>query len=106
MPWATHTTVSYRTYGITIDIGRLDWTRYDAEAEMVDIGPGGRWHDLYTKLAPHGRVVVGLIPGGGNTFYTARHGFACDDVMSFEVVLADGRIVTASADDAQNSELF
>ncbi|KAI1353776.1 hypothetical protein F5Y01DRAFT_312368 [Xylaria sp. FL0043] len=65
-------------------------------------------------LAPHGRVidggregnvgVAGLILGGGHTFYTARHGFACDNVMSFEVVLADGRIVTASAGDAQNSE--
>ncbi|KAI0185945.1 hypothetical protein EV127DRAFT_514865 [Xylaria flabelliformis] len=102
--------------GITIDLGRLDWTRYDAETEMVDIGPGGRWRDVYTKLAPHGRVVAGgregnvgvagLILGGGNTFYTARYGFACDNVSSFEVVLADGRIVTASADDAQNSSLF
>ncbi|KAI1741370.1 hypothetical protein F4680DRAFT_416601 [Xylaria scruposa] len=102
--------------GITIDLGRLDWARYDAATEMVDIGPGGRWRDVYTKLVPHGRVVAGgregnvgvagLILGGGNTFYTARHGFACDNVVSFEVVLADGRIVTASADDAQNSELF
>ncbi|KAI0201522.1 hypothetical protein F4808DRAFT_450194 [Astrocystis sublimbata] len=95
--------------GITIDLGRLDWARYDAATETVDIGPGGRWRDVYTKLAPHDRVVAGgregnvgvagLILGGGNTFYTARHGFACDNVVSFEVVLADGRIVTASADD-------
>ncbi|KAI0391299.1 hypothetical protein F5Y17DRAFT_468321 [Xylariaceae sp. FL0594] len=104
--------------GITIDLGRLDWARFDVETETVDIGPGGRWRDVYTKLAPHGRVVAGgregnvgvagLILGGGNTFYTARHGFACDNVVSFEVVLADGRIVTASSGDAdaQNSELF
>lgn len=94
--------------GVTIDLGGLRWTRYDARTETVEVGPGGAWRDVYAELAKHGRAVAGgregnvgvagLILGGGNTFYTARHGFACDNVVAFEVVLADGRIVTANAD--------
>lgn len=34
---------------------------------------------------------------GGITFFTARYGFACDQVVSYEAVLADGSIVTAEA---------
>ncbi|KAI8954529.1 hypothetical protein F4801DRAFT_587346 [Xylaria longipes] len=102
--------------GVTIDLGRLSWTCYDAESETVDIGPGGRWHNVYGELAKHGRSVAGgregnvgvagLILGSGNTFYKARHGFACDNVVAFEVVLADGRIVTARADDDATDDLF
>lgn len=42
--------------------------------------------------------------GGGNSFYAARYGLACDNVLRFEVVLADGSIVTASAD--EHPDLF
>ncbi|KAH9844892.1 FAD-binding domain-containing protein [Teratosphaeria destructans] len=95
--------------GVTIDLSLMNWTRYDAAAETVDIGPGGRWRDVYGELDKHGRVVAGgrngtvgvggLIIGGGISFSTGRRGFACDDVISFEVVLADGRIITASMEE-------
>lgn len=101
--------------GVTIDLGRLNWTRYDAATETVDVGPGGVWRDVYAELAKYGRAVAGgregnvgvagLVLGGGNTFFTARCGFACDNVVEFEVVLADGRIVTASGDGAMK-DLF
>lgn len=62
---------------------------------------------MYERLAKYERAVAGgreatvgvagLILGGGNTLFTARYGFACDQVVEFEVVLADGRIVTANA---------
>lgn len=100
--------------GVTIDLGRLSWTRYDAASETVDIGPGGRWREVYPELRKHGRAVAGgregnvgvagLILGGGNTFFTPRHGFACDNVVAFEVVLADGRVVAADAD--THADLF
>jgi FAD/FMN-containing dehydrogenase len=95
--------------GVTIDLSLLNWTRFDATSETVDIGPGGRWRDVYTELDKHDRIVAGgrngtvgvggLILGGGISFSTGRRGFTCDDVISFEVVLADGRIITASAND-------
>ncbi|KAI1120034.1 hypothetical protein F5Y10DRAFT_290424 [Nemania abortiva] len=95
--------------GVTIDLSRLAWVRFDPETETVDLGPGGLWSDVYDALAKHGRVVSGgrdgtvgvggLILGGGYSFFIARRGFACDDVVAFEVVLADGSIVTATAHD-------
>lgn len=93
--------------GVTIDLSLLNWTRFDAASETVDIGPGGRWRDVYGELDKYHRVVAGgrngtvgvggVLLGGGISFSTAQRGFGCDDVISFEVVLADGRIVTASA---------
>ena len=100
--------------GVTIDLGLLDWTRFDGASETVDIGPGGRWHQVYTELHKHGRVVAGgrdgnvgvggLLLGGGKTFFTARRGFACDDVVAYEVVLADGSIITADVN--HHDDLF
>ncbi|KAI8963633.1 FAD-binding domain-containing protein [Daldinia sp. FL1419] len=48
--------------------------------------------------------VGGLLTGGGKTFYTCRYGFACDQVVNYEVVLADGSIVEANSE--TNPDLF
>ncbi|SPQ21596.1 3e209b66-f234-474a-9bba-7620827d6fc6 [Thermothielavioides terrestris] len=97
--------------GVTLDLGLLDWTRVEDDGQhepVVDIGPGARWADVYASLQERGLVVAGgregsvgvggLILGGGFTYFTASHGFACDNVLAFEVVLADGRIVNATAE--------
>lgn len=101
--------------GVTIDLGLLNETKYDATTEMAHIGPGAKWKHIYDELDKHGRVVAGgreaevgaggFLLGGGNTFYSARYGFACDTVLAYEVVLADGHIVTADAD-GQHADLF
>lgn len=41
---------------------------------------------------------------GGNTFHTARVGFACDNVENFEVVLASGEIINVNKN--QHKDLF
>ncbi|KAJ0158875.1 Bifunctional solanapyrone synthase [Colletotrichum tanaceti] len=93
--------------GVTIDFGHMNGTSYDAETGLASIQPGGHWQTVYDTLAPHGVVVTGgragtvgtggFITGGGNSFHSASHGFACDTVANFEVVLADGSVVNANA---------
>lgn len=48
--------------------------------------------------------VSGLLLGGGLSFHSGQRGFACDDVVNYEVVLADGSIVNANKKD--NPSLF
>lgn len=69
---------------------------------------------MYDELEKHqcvvggGRVgsvgVGGYVLGGGLSIYTGRHGFACDNVVAFEVALADGRLITASGH--EHEDLF
>lgn len=105
MNWAGSNNI---TDGVTIDLGFLNSTHYDADTQTARLGPGTKWKHVYAELEKHGRVVVGareaevgvggFLLGGGNTFYTPSHGFACDNVVAYEVVLADGRIITADAE--------
>jgi FAD/FMN-containing dehydrogenase len=100
--------------GVTIDLGLLNAVEYDAALETATMGPGCRWKEVYSELHKHGRAVAGgregnvgvagLLLGGGNTFFTGRRGFACDNVVAYEVVLADGRIVKAAND--SHADLF
>lgn len=100
--------------GVTLDLGLMNTTVYDAEANLARFQPGTRWGGVYGALEPHGVTVAGgrassvgvagFLTGGGNSFYTARRGFACDQVQNYEVVLADGEIVNANV--TCNSDLF
>lgn len=92
--------------GVTIDLTLLNASTYDAATNIASIGTGARWGKVYTDLLQHGVSVVGgregvvgvggLILGGGVSWYTPKRGFACDSVVNYEVVLADGSIVQAN----------
>ncbi|KAG8631308.1 hypothetical protein KVT40_000448 [Elsinoe batatas] len=81
----------------------------------INVGPGNRWRDVYNALEPHGLAVVGgrvgpvgvpgFILGGGVSYFGQQRGWAVNNVASIQVVLADGRLVTASAR-GQYSDLF
>lgn len=85
-----------------------------ADRLSVNIGPGNRWQDVYSKLdaknlgTSGGRVgtvgVGGLVTGGGISFFSRERGLVCDNVIEFEVVLADGSIVLAN--NGTNSDLW
>ncbi|KAI3393838.1 hypothetical protein diail_3565 [Diaporthe ilicicola] len=97
-----------------IDMGLMNHVIVDTASETVDIGPGGRWRDVYHELHKHNYTVAGgreanvgvagFLLGGGLAFLNSRRGFACDDVISYEIVLADGSVVTA--DKSHHSRLF
>ncbi len=82
------------------------WLKYARRCGGI-CGPGARWADVYASLHPHDLVVAGgrgAVPRRGRALILARDGqhvtswpvkgFACDNVVALEVVLAsDGRIV-------------
>jgi FAD/FMN-containing dehydrogenase len=86
--------------GITVDLGLMNSTKLDLETNVAAIQPGSRWGQVYATLDPLGFTVAGgraasvgvagFLTGGGNSFYSAHQGFACDTVTNFEVVLASG----------------
>ncbi|PYI01314.1 FAD-binding domain-containing protein [Aspergillus sclerotiicarbonarius CBS 121057] len=92
--------------GVTIDLSMMNSTTYQEDKGVASILPGARWHSVYKTLEPYGVTVPGgrsgaigvsgFLIGGGNSFYTARVGFGCDNVENFEVVLASGAIVNAN----------
>lgn len=92
--------------GITLDLSFMKQVDVASDRSYVNIGPGNRWQDVYSKLdaknlgTSGGRVatvgVGGLVTGGGISFFSRERGLVCDNVIEFEVVLADGSIVVAN----------
>lgn len=100
--------------GVTIDLRGLNSVIVSSDRKTVTVGGGQSWGPVYDKLNPLGRAasggrhalvgVGGSTLGGGFGFFSTESGFACDNVVRFEVVLADGRIVTATS--ATNPDLW
>ncbi|KAI0386963.1 putative FAD-binding oxidoreductase [Hypomontagnella monticulosa] len=100
--------------GVLISLDKLDKVSYDAETGLASLSPGARWDAVYTELDKYnvtivgGRVmnvgVGGLTLGSGLSYLSDLYGLVCDNIVSYEVVLADGRIVEASVN--SNSDLF
>lgn len=92
----------------------MNSTTYNPETRIASIQPGSRWQEAFETLAPYGVTttggragtvgVGGFLTGGGNSFHSASHGMGCDNVANFEVVLADGSIIHANAE--ENPDLW
>ncbi|KAI9784387.1 MAG: hypothetical protein M1816_000858 [Peltula sp. TS41687] len=100
--------------GVLIDMSMFNRVYYDAANDVAMIGAGLKWKDVYNHLDPYNVTVVGgrvldvgvggLILGGGLSYLSDLYGLACDNVVNFEVVLANGSIVDANAE--SNQDLF
>jgi alkanesulfonate monooxygenase SsuD/methylene tetrahydromethanopterin reductase-like flavin-dependent oxidoreductase (luciferase family) len=93
--------------GIIIDLGKLN--AIDVDGPIARIGPGANWGHVAESLASFGMAmssgdygdvgVGGLATAAGVGFLSRKFGLTIDHVRAADVVLADGRIVRASADE-------
>ena len=100
--------------GVVLDLGAMTGVRIDAERREARAEPGVTWgtfnHASHAfGLATTGGIVsttgiAGLTLGGGMGHLARRCGLTCDNLISADVVLADGSLVTCS--DGENPDLF
>ena len=100
--------------GLVLDVRPMDDVVVDAERRVVRVGGGATWAQVDAATQAHGlattggRVsstgVAGLTMGGGSGWLERRYGFAADQLLAAELVLADGTLVRADA--TQHAELL
>jgi hypothetical protein len=99
---------------VVADLSGLTAVEVDPRTRTAKAGGGATWGMFNDATAAHGLAttggivsttgVGGLTLGGGIGYLTRNHGLTCDNLVSAEVVLADGSIVTAS--EADHEDLF
>ena len=100
--------------GLVVDLSRLSGVHVDPEARTARVEGGCRWGQVDAATHPFGFAVPsgfiantgvgGLTLGGGTGHLTRQYGLTIDNLLSCEVVLADGRLVRAS--EAEHEDLF
>ena len=100
--------------GIMIDLSLMTGVHIDPEARTVRAQGGATWGDVDREtqvfgLATPGGVVsttgiAGLTLGGGLGWLRRKHGLSIDNLLSIDIVTADGQYHTAS--ETENTDLF
>jgi FAD/FMN-containing dehydrogenase len=100
--------------GLAIDLSAMRGIRVDPETRTLRVEGGATWADLDRETQAFGLAttggtvsgtgVAGYTLGGGLGWLMRRYGLACDNVLSVDVVTADGRLLTAS--ETQHPDLF
>ena len=100
--------------GLMIDMQHFRNVDINPEQRVARVGGGARWSEFDREaavfsLASTGGVisttgVAGLTLGGGVGWLARKHGLASDNLLSAEIVTADGDVITASED--AHPELF
>ena len=100
--------------GLVIDLSQMKGISVDPHKRTARAEPGLTLKELIAATQPHGLAtttgvvsdtgIAGLTLGGGLGWLMGTYGLACDNVLSFEVVTADGQVRHASAD--ENSDLY
>jgi FAD/FMN-containing dehydrogenase len=95
--------------GLVIDLSLMKRADVDPAARTVRAEPGLNWGELNAATQAHGLAVTGgtisttgiagLTIGGGLGWLMGKLGYAADNLIAAEVVLATGEIVTASEDE-------
>ena len=100
--------------GVVLDLSPMRWVRVDPARRTARVGGGTQWGDFDHAAHAHGLAttggiisttgVAGLTLGGGIGHLSRRCGLSCDNLLSADVVTAEGQVVTAS--DYQHEDLF
>ena len=106
--------VSSTSDGVVINLSKLNAITVDKARGTVTLGTGNRWGPVHRTLEEQGYAVAGgrgssvgvggFSLGGGFSFFLYRHGFSCDNIVTYEVVTAAGDVLAVSAD--SHPELF
>jgi FAD/FMN-containing dehydrogenase len=100
--------------GLLIDLSPMRWVRVDPVTRRANVGPGATLADVDRESQAFGLAlptginsttgIAGLTLGGGFGWLTRKFGMTIDNLISAEVVMADGQLVQAS--EKENADLF
>ncbi|WP_227352711.1 FAD-binding oxidoreductase [Haladaptatus salinisoli] len=100
--------------GLVVDLEPMNWVHVRPDDRRVRAGAGATWGDLdretqlFGLAVPGGAIsdtgIAGLTLGGGMGHVRRKYGLSCDNLVSADVVTADGEFVTASED--EHEDLF
>ena len=100
--------------GVMIDLTSMNQVDVDPLTRRANVAGGANWGDIDKATQAHGLATTGGIApttgvggytlGGGHGWLMRKHGLACDNLLSAEVVTADGQVLRAS--ETENSDLF
>ena len=100
--------------GLVIDLSRMKGVRVNPTARTADVAGGCVWGDVDHATHPFGLAVPagivsttgvgGLTLGGGIGHLSRKYGLTVDNLLSVDMVLADGSFVTAN--DKQRQDLY
>jgi FAD/FMN-containing dehydrogenase len=100
--------------GVVIDLSGMRGVSVDPASRTARAEGGATWGDFNDATHAHGLAttggiisttgVGGLTLGGGIGYLARGFGLSCDNLISADVVTADGRSVVASED--ENADLF
>ena len=111
-----HSSAGYSTVdgGLVLDLSRMRGVRVDPVARVAHAQAGALWGDVDRETQAHGLAVpggqishtgiAGLTLGGGIGWLSRKHGLTIDNLLSVDLVTADGRLVRASA--TEHPDLF
>jgi FAD/FMN-containing dehydrogenase len=101
-------------HGLMIDLSPMKGIRVDVPARTVRAQGGVLWRELNRETQLHGLAttggvvgstgIAGLTLGGGLGWLMPKYGLALDNLRAADMVMADGSVVRASAD--ENPDLF